>query len=307
MHVLSSLIIVFILAISIPVSLAIADRRDRESRRAVAVIRYITIGFPAVCAVMAMWIGGLLEATLFATASAVGLVMRSPSIDDADNGEKSHLTSAGIALFLAATASFFFVENVGNNFQSWRRDAEVADSIRAEGAKKAANERWLAEKRTAEIHSAKQMEVGDATDALKKTRRKPNETAQAFNSRVTQAFNRWVDAEKAYYGENWQEKYLQAHKVERTDCSQFYGDWIREDAVIRGARIACKLREQTPDPRIPTLDEYLAQPGDEFSEGEVLTEDKWNQLNRDLARSAECNGPCPTPKGGTIILVPDRP
>lgn len=100
----------------------------------------------------------------------------------------------------------------------------------------------------------------EATASLQATKRVEREDYRKFNARITQAYNNWVAAERVRYGSNWQDKYVELHRKPKPDCSQFYGSFIHEDAVIFAARAACAAAQQAPSPQVPILADFLAKP-----------------------------------------------
>lgn len=96
------------------------------------------------------------------------------------------------------------------------------------------------------------------------------ESIEDYNLAITAAYKRWVSAEKAYHGENWQAGFVATNTTTADDCKQYYGSFISEDDTIRTMRAVCAAKVSAGAPTVPTLESLLlkakaAAPVDELS------------------------------------------
>jgi len=133
----------------------------------------------------------------------------------------------------------------------------ATQSSSTEGGESVASDQGAKEEAAVRLDAANRAE-----DALKAARPAEGEDAQQFNERVTKLYNRWVLAEKAAEGPDWQKAYLSRHALERMDCSQLYGRVMHEDAQLRQMRAVCAAEAYLPNPTIPTLESFLLKAED---------------------------------------------
>jgi len=140
----------------------------------------------------------------------------------------------------------------GNSPKNAASTATVAAQSSTEHGEPIAPDQAAEEEAAVKLDAANQAE-----DALKAARPVDGEDTQQFNSRVIKLYDRWVSAEKAAEGPDWQTAYLSRHTPERMDCSQLYGRFMHEDAQLRQMRAVCTIEAQLPKPTIPTLESFL--------------------------------------------------